>query len=102
LKAKQVLTQKEYKQIFDMASEVKAPKCKEEAANDTKAKSLLWYLCYRYRKEHCEKFFSDPRFYKLFIAIYEDLKEKGHTFCPNRKGNKTRSNAKEAQKLTKA
>jgi hypothetical protein len=97
-----VLTQKEYKQIFDMASEVRSPKNKGPAANHTKAKNLLWYLCYRYRKEYCEKFFSDPRFYKLFIAIYEDLKEKGHTFCPNRKGNKTKSNSEEALKLTKA
>jgi len=52
--------------------------------------NIMRYLCYRYSKQHFEKFICDPRFYAIFSdeVIFQHLREKGHLASEGRRYNK--------------
>ena len=57
-----------------MAEHAKSPDSRNPARSPD-SWNIIRLVCYRYKKQHCESFFRDPRLYKLFLCIYS---EEGH------------------------
>lgn len=59
------------KTLVSMAEHAKSPDSRNPA-NSPDSWNIIRLVCYRYKKQHCESFFRDPRLYKLFLSIFSN------------------------------
>ena len=57
--------------LISMAEFAKSPDSRN-SKNSPQTWNIIGLVCYRYKKQHCESFFRDPRLYRLFLAVFSN------------------------------